>query len=189
MGSPLEHLPDDELMQLARGGMQRAFEVLVARHQQVVIRVAKKYLQNQPEADDAVQNAFVEVYRRLNHYSPQGKFVPFLYRVVINECRMLLRSRRYEKKALNQLAEQRSTLPVNKDIPELQLLASEKRRIVVQAMDQLRPKLKEALILRFAGELSYKEIAQTLKIRQGTVKSRIFCGLAKLNLHVNGAAR
>ena len=66
-------------------------------------------------------------------------------------------------------------------LPVDALLEREQRRTVEKALARLSPKLRDVLVLRFAGELSYKEIAAALGIRMGTVKSRIFSGLEKLN--------
>ena len=174
----LDERDNDELMLLARGGMNEAFDELVKRHQQIVSRVGIKYLGNVSLARDVTQNSFVELYRFLPKYRPCGKFVSFLNRIVINQCRMVVRSRVYERKAILEFAGQPSS---GSTMPEEQLLARERRRDVERALKRLSPKLREVLILRFTGELSYKEIAETLGLRLGTVKSRIFSGLKNLN--------
>ncbi len=144
----------------------------------MVSRIALKYLGNPSLARDVTQSSFVELYRFVPRYRPQGRFVSYLNRIVINQCRMVARSRDSERKALREYARQ----PVPKStIPEEQLLARERRRDVERALNRLSPKLREVLILRFTGELSYNEIAKTLELRLGTVKSRIFSGLKNLS--------
>ncbi|MCP4603745.1 MAG: sigma-70 family RNA polymerase sigma factor [Proteobacteria bacterium] len=175
---PLEKRDDDELMLLARGGKNEAFDEIVRRHQQMVSRIAIKYLGNVSLARDVTQNSFVELYRFLPKYRAQRRFISFLNRIVINQCRMVARSRDYERKALLEFSGQPSPTST---MPEDQLLARERRRDVERALKSLSPKLREVLILRFTGELSYKEIAETLGLRLGTVKSRIFSGLKNMN--------
>lgn len=165
-------------MLLARGGMNEAFDEIVMRHQHKAMRIAMKFLGNSPEARDVTQNSFVEVYRYLQHYQPAGKFVSFLSALVVNQCRGKQRSRLYEQRAMAKFADQ----PVLREgLPEDQILAREKRREVEWALSQLSTKLSEVLILRYAGDLSYQEIAEALHLRLGTVKSRIFNGLERLN--------
>ncbi|MDJ0764507.1 MAG: RNA polymerase sigma factor [Myxococcota bacterium] len=173
----LENQNDDELMLLTRGGKIQAFDVLVHRHQAMVVRIAHKYLNDMSDAKDVVQNSFMELFRYRYNYQARGKFVSFLYRIAINQCRMKMRSRNCETKALAKYATLQQS---QENLPVHYLLAQEERREVERALRQLSPKLKEVLILRFMAELSYKEIADTLSIRLGTVKSRIFSGLDKM---------
>lgn len=80
---------DDELMLLARDGMSPAFDPLIRRHQSMVFRIAMKYLGKENDAKDVTQNSFVEVHRYLRSYKPQGKFVSYLGRIVLNQCKMV----------------------------------------------------------------------------------------------------
>ena len=95
---PLGELSDDELMLLARGGVNEAFDVLVRRHQDGVLRVAAKLLGRAELAGDAAQRTFLEVFRFLAQYQAQGKYKRFMYRVLINQCRMVGREAQKEKK-------------------------------------------------------------------------------------------
>ncbi len=83
---------DDELLVLARDGAVAAFEELIRRHQASALRIATKWLQDVAAGKDAVQNAFEHIYRALPRYRCEGRFVPYLHRVIINECRMARRS-------------------------------------------------------------------------------------------------
>lgn len=183
---PLSALEDDELLLLARGGMKEAFDSLVRRHQDRMLCVAGKWLGHPQAARDAAQNTFLEVFRYLPRYRPRGKFKAFLHRVLLNQCRMLQRSRRYDLAAREQL--QVAPEWNASDLPDEQLLAREKRREVERALGRLSKKLRNVLVLRYAAELSHEEIADVLKIPLGTVKSRLFAGLAKLRRVLEGEA-
>ena len=87
----MDDLCDDALMGLARQKTE-AFDTLVRRHQQMVYRISVKFLGNATDAKDVTQNSFVELYRYLDRYEPRGRFVSFLGRIVLNQCKMAARS-------------------------------------------------------------------------------------------------
>lgn len=168
---------DDELMLLARAGVRSAFDTLVRRHQGRAIETAKKQLGSLDMAKDAAQNTFVELYRYVPRYNPQGKLKPLLYRILLNQCRMVHRSRRRFFDAKQRMAHEPERAP---ELPDAELIARERRRQIERALLVLSPKLREVVILRYTGELSYEEIAKALDIPLGTVKSRLFEGVRKL---------
>ena len=90
--APLGLRTDDELMLLAADGSAPAFEVLVRRHQARVLRVAARYLGDASTAGDVAQNAFLELYRVQHRYEPRGRFVAFLFKIALNQCRMAARA-------------------------------------------------------------------------------------------------
>ncbi len=175
---PLDRRTDDQLMLLARGGKPEAFDALVLRHQVMVYRIALKYLGDPMRAQDVAQDCFVELHRALATYSPQGKLVSFLGKITINHCRMALRAERSEHRALNRMLKLDPHAPA---LAEELLLEDERRREVERHLNAISPKLREVVILRFGAEMTYKQIAETLQIRLGTVKSRLFAGLEKLS--------
>jgi RNA polymerase sigma-70 factor (ECF subfamily) len=168
---------DDELMLLARGGVDEAFDALVRRHQGGVLRVGAKLLGRVELARDAAQRAFLEVYRYLSQYQARGKFRQFLYQVLMNQCRMVGRESRRDKKLKVRLSAEPQE---NGDLPDERILARERRRELERLLKKLSKKLRVVLVLRFAGELSYDEIGAILDLPVGTVKSRLFAGLGKL---------
>jgi DNA-directed RNA polymerase specialized sigma24 family protein len=106
----LEDRDDDALMLMARAGIDRAFEVLVKRHQRMALGIAIKYLGDRPAAEDIAQNTFVDLFRSLTSYRPEGKFRAFLAAIVINNCRMAKRSEAAMRQGLYALTEE--TKPV-----------------------------------------------------------------------------
>jgi RNA polymerase sigma-70 factor (ECF subfamily) len=170
---PLDARGDDELMLLARAGRREAFDVLVLRHQQAALAVAAKYLGDWSAAKDACQNGFVEIYRGLDRYQPQGRFVFFLRKVVLNQCRMSARRLRIvERSPAEPEAAQGQ--------PDEALLSNERRKMVEQSLGGLSDKLREVVALRYAGGHSLEEVAQILELPVGTVKSRLFAAMAQL---------
>lgn len=178
---PYNDRSDDDLMLLARGGVEEAFDALVRRHQGRVLQIAKKFLGSNALAEDAAQDAFVELYRYLPRYRPDGKLRVLLYRITINRCRMSARTTRRSRLVLTDPPE-RSVEAVAED----RVLRREKQREVQRAVDQLTPTLRSVVTLRYAGDMTQPEIAEALDIPVGTVKSRLFHGMKKLRALLEG---
>lgn len=174
----LEDRDDDALMWMVRAGEDRAFEVLVRRHQRMALGTAMKYLGDSSSAEDAAQNSFIDLLKCAPSYRPDGKFRAFFARIVINNCRMANRRARSEASKQRGFLSlhQASSAEAECDTLEQQ----EKQRKVHEGLSRVSPKLREVLILRYAADLSLKEISETLDIRLGTVKSRLFAGMEKL---------
>jgi len=173
----LEDRSDDELMLLARGGRRDAFDVLVRRHQTRVLNLAHKYTSSVSLAKDAAQNAFVELYRYLPRYKPQGKFVGFLCRLVVNQSRMLLRKRSTRLRLDDNL---RREVQPKAGMPDDALLERERRLQVQKQLNRLSDKLRIVVVLRYTQDLSYNEISETLGLPVGTVKSRLAAAMDNL---------
>lgn len=174
----IEDRPDDELMFLARGGRRRAFDVLVLRHQRYVLSLTSKYLADRGLVRDVAQSAFVELYRFLPQYVPQGRFKQLLSRIVLNQCRMAGRANTTHRTALERFASE--TQFDASELPDDRIIAREQRHAVDRAVAQLGEKIKAVVVLRFSGGHSYREISDTLDVPIGTVKSRLAAGVEKL---------
>jgi RNA polymerase sigma-70 factor (ECF subfamily) len=170
----LERREDDALMALARGGNREAFEQLVVRHQRAVLRIAAKYLGDVSAAKDACQTAFLEIFRDLAQYRPQGRFPHYLRRVVLNQCHQAARrGRMIERAPLDPVA-------ISPTQPDEAILAEERRRLIDAELAKLSDKLRDVVVLRYAGEHSLEEIAAILELPLGTVKSRLFAAMTAL---------
>lgn len=175
---------DDDLMLLARGGLDAAFDTLVRRHQKRVLAVAARLTGRSSLAPDLAQNTFLAIYRALPRYQARGKFSAYLYRVLLTQCRLSFRSTHVETHALDRL----SRLPTEtSEVAEDIILARERQREVELALNCLSPKLRQVVVLRYSGELSYDEIAEVLSVPLGTVKRRLFDAVEKIRRNVEGA--
>jgi RNA polymerase sigma-70 factor (ECF subfamily) len=180
---PLEDLEDDELILMARGGVEEAFDVLVRRHQAVVHRVASRVLGQGILADDAVQNTFLAIYSHIHDYQPRGRYRQFMFQILINQCRLILRSAGRDQK----LQERLSAVPhIRPSTPDEEVLEREKNKEINRALSRLDYKLRIVLVLRFATDLSYAEIGQVLDIPIGTVKSRMSNGIVRMRRIMKG---
>ena len=169
---------DDDLMLLARGGVAGALDALIERYQARVLRLAGRYVGDVVLAADVAQNTFVALFRSAPQYQARGKFKAYLYRLLLNQCRMARRSVRSHVRVLTDLRESGLS-------PE-HVLQRERQRDLERAVADLSTKLRDVVVLRFCAELSYDEIAETLDIPMGTVKRRLFDAMAKLRDALEG---
>jgi len=151
-----------------------AVTALYRAHALGLIRLAVVMLGDRPAAEDAVQEAFCGLYRRWHGLSDPGKALSYLRSSVINGCRSALRRRR----------RQASLNPSAEDAPgesaEATALIGEEHRQVLTAIRSLPARQREALVLRFYLDLDEEEIAATMRISRGTVKSTTSRALAAL---------
>lgn len=145
-----------------------AFESLFHRYKNLVYRVAYLILEEKDEAEDALQEVFLQVYRSYHTYNPtKGAFTTWLYRITVNHC---LKRRRKQKFSPVHLDDLFSLFP---SPPQSMNAVSADEEEVRQAVARLNDPFRVVLILRYFSELSYDEISRILEIPIGTVKSRL----------------
>jgi RNA polymerase sigma-70 factor, ECF subfamily len=175
-------LTDQVLVERAKRGDEIAFSELVTRHYRRALRVAYGLLKNNDDAQDVTQDAFARVHARLRSFEGTSAFYTWLYRIVVNLSIDLLRRRRRERRVDLEDEESRDALRSGDGLwpryddthpgesAERQELQHQLRR----AFKDL-PEIHQAVImLRELEGMSYEEIAATLKIKKGTVMSRLF---------------
>jgi RNA polymerase sigma-70 factor (ECF subfamily) len=169
---------DNELAVSARNGNERAFREIISRHRPKILSICLKMLKNSTEATEAAQDTFVKVYFHLRDYNPEKSFSAWAASIAMNECRDRLRKRKRYSQTFRELTE--------RDVDLKQAQADNdyesKKRVeqVENALEKLPEKLKEVLVLKAYSEYSYEEIAEILKIKTGTVMSRLFRAREKL---------
>ena len=160
-------------------GDANAFEHLVHAYEKTVYNLALRTLGNREDAEDVTQEAFLKAYRSLNTFRGDSKFSVWLYRIVSNLCLDLLRSR--QRKPTQSLTVEdddgeTDELEISDDhfSPEKLLDRKLTRESVQRGLASLPDDARQILLLRELQGMSYEEIAQTLDLETGTVKSRIF---------------
>lgn len=170
-------MPDAEphLLQRARKGDQEAFGALVTEHQRYVYNLALRVLQNEEEALDLTQETFVRAWTALPNFRGQSQFRTWLYRIVTNLCYNRLPGLR---RSLNDLGDEVITeIPDTDpafDNPARGIESQELRSYLHKAIDELEENYRLLISLRYQSELSYEEIAATLNLPLGTVKTGLF---------------
>jgi RNA polymerase sigma-70 factor, ECF subfamily len=150
-------------------GDERAFETLVNRHKEKVRNLIYLNVGDTDAADDIAQDVFVTIYKKLKHFRFESQFTTWLYRITVNKCRDYLR-----KKKIRSIFSPFTIEEETRPSPERTDESFDIRQIVREAVANLPEKLKTPLTLRDFEGMSYQEIAKSLDLELGTVKSRIF---------------
>ncbi len=151
-------------------------------HASVAYRTAYLITGSAAEAEDAAQDAFVKAWRALRRFRPGAEFRPWLLRIVANEAR----NRRRAGGRRTALALRAAHEPSGEAAPspEAALLAEERRRTLLAAVDALPEPARLAIACRYLLDLSEEETAAVLGVRRGTVKSRTARALERLREEV-----
>lgn len=157
---------------LGRLDARRAVTALYQAHALGLIRLAVVMLGDRAAAEDVVQDAFCGLYRRWHALSDTDNALSYVRSSVINGCRSVLRRR-------GRLAGLAWNSPPGESA-EAAALVSEEHQDVLAAMRRLPRRQREALVLRFYLDLDEEEIARSMRISRGTVKSTTSRGLAAL---------
>ena len=147
---------------------------LYQAHALGLIRLAVVMLGDRPAAEDAVQEAFCGLYRRWHHLADPAKALTYVRSSVINGCRTVLRRRR------RRAGPDASTGDPPGESAEALALIGEEHRQVLAAIRRLPARQREVLVLRFYLDLDEEEIAASMRISRGTVKSTTSRALAAL---------
>lgn len=170
---------DSELLERARQGDAAAFGALIRRHDKHLYRIARSVVADDHEAEDAVQDTYVRAFAGLRNFRGAASLRTWLTRIVLNEA---IRRRRHGRSMLNldvlQDAQERSRRPVHsltarERDPERAAAQAQIWKILEKAVDDLPPAFRIAFVLRDVEELSTKETARLLGVREQTVKNRL----------------
>ena len=146
----------------------------------MVYRVCYRILQNPQEAEDAMQETFITVYRRIDSFRGDAKLSSWLYRVATNTALSMLRSNiRKQGRDLsleNDEDDERPLSDAEVIVPETFILQQENRALLEQGLEAMSPKLRAALMLYEIEGFSMKETAQALGVSESAAKLRVHRG-------------
>jgi len=169
---------EKELIQKAKQGDQDSFEALILSCKEKAYNIALRYMQNEEDALDAVQESFIKIFRHLPKFNEQSRFDTWVYRIVVNACNDMLRKSK-KMKVIDTVYKNEEDEDIAFEIadkapgPDGLLEKKEESEYIVQCLDKLSTEYKEVLILRDLNGFSYDEIAEILDCSIGTVKSKI----------------
>lgn len=180
---------DYSLVRRAQAGDQQAFAQLVERYQRKAFAVALGLVKDREEAMDVAQEAFVKVYKYLDHFKGDSSFYTWLYRITVNIC--IDRRRRKgadpgEQVEFDEAVRQESEGELGVlgtrlgSNPQKAAMRAELAEKIQEALEQIPEKHRAILLLREVDGMSYEDLAKTLKIRKGTVMSRLFHARKKM---------
>ena len=178
--------PESELIVLAQRGDQAAFGVLVRRHQDRIYRHLLNLTGSREEALELAQEVFIKAWQALPTWQPDAQFHTWLYRIASNAALDVLRRRKVVRFVP---LDDDYDAPADQPGPEAQLQARQGLRRLDAALARLLPEQREIVLLREVEGLSYDELATTLGIDQGTVKSRLSRARVALAAQYNGTGK
>ena len=168
------------LVERARAGDARAFDLLVIKYRRKQARLLARIVRDPGMAEDVLQETFIKAFRALPQFRGDSAFYTWLYRIGINTARNQLGEERHRPLLMTELetGDEENGRSVQErpddDTPETELLSREIIEAVNRAMDALQDDLRQAIALRELEGLSYEEIARRMNCPIGTVRSRIF---------------
>jgi len=172
-----------ELVASLRVGMEDAYETLIQRFEHPVFNLVSRLLDDPADAADVVQEVFLKVFRNIESFRQDASLKTWIYRIAVNEARnhrrWFSRHRRQEVGLDAEPGEAhgyQDWLPDPGRSPFEAAVDQETQAMIEQALQQVNPSFRAALVLREMEGLSYEEISEILDVSLGTVKSRILRG-------------
>jgi RNA polymerase sigma-70 factor (ECF subfamily) len=168
-------LTDEEVVSRVTQGQTALFELLMRRHNERVYRAARAILRNDSEAEEVMQQAYVNAYAHLRQFAGRASFATWLTRIVVNEAlARVRRQRRYMPMDSDpDVFEAPAAVTDSSENPEAQAYQRELRSILEAAVDRLPDGAREVFVLREVQGLSTSETAEVLSIREDAVKARL----------------
>ena len=177
---------NDELHLIDRslGGDSQAFGELVRRYQDRLYSAVVHIVRCRAEAEDVVQEAFVQAYVKLKTFKHNSRFYTWLYRIAVNVSISHRRRKRVEL-SVEQNRDATGDEPIDVSMsPSEPLELAERKQQLARAMSLLTEEHRAIIVLRHMEEFSYEEIADVLEISVGTVRSRLHRARAQLLGHL-----
>ena len=186
---------DDELIREAQRGQRTAFDALVRRYDQSVLRLALHMLGNEQDAQDVHQEAFIKAYRHLGNFRFECSFYTWLYRIVTNLCLDQLRRRKSRREdpatVLDSSGDEMDLMANITDDRAMANPAKELDRRVMslqigEALDKLTPRERTVFELKHYQGLKLRTIGEMLSTTEETAKNTLFRATRKLRANLAG---
>ncbi len=179
--SPDSPVSVDTLIRRCLKGDQLAWEAIVRQYRRKVFNVAYKFVGKHDEAEDLTQDVFLKIFKSLDTFDRRANFQTWLISVSRNLCIDHYRSVRKERETIDRDVDAAELSPVSAGQSQVAALEQRDRvELLRQALASLPKTLRTAVLMRDLQELSYHEIAEALRLPEGTVKSRINRGRTEL---------
>ncbi|MDB4754958.1 sigma-70 family RNA polymerase sigma factor [bacterium] len=171
---------DYTLVKKAIGGDQMAYANLMNRYRDSIYFMLLKMVNNREDADDLTIEAFGKAFKRLEQYTPNYAFSTWLFKIASNNCIDFIRKKKMKLYSIDkgifddEGGEIQIDLKSNTRDPEEELVRQQKIKLMRDVVEQLKPRYRELVELRYFKEYSYEEISAELEIPLGTVKAQLF---------------
>jgi len=174
-----ETIPDIEYIKQALDGDQRAYTEILKKYRAPLYNLLYRMVRNKMETEDLVQEAFIKAFNSLASFNDDYAFSTWLYKIAINNCIDHFRKKKLKTFPIDKPIESKDG-SIKREFPDVSyqpdqyLLSREKDKLINEAIQNLPPKYRIAIVLRHNEDKSYEEISEIMGIPLGTVKARIF---------------
>ncbi len=171
---------DIKLVNAALNGDQRAYSRLMSRYKDSIYFMVLKMVHNRDDAEDLTMEAFGKAFKNLAKYSPEYAFSTWLFKIATNNCIDHIRKKKLQTLSIDMPAQQDDGSTIQLDPPSsgpdpMETVIKEQRKgLLREVVQELNPKYRILIELRFFKEYSYEEIANELQLPLGTVKAQLF---------------
>jgi RNA polymerase sigma-70 factor (ECF subfamily) len=170
---------DLAIVRRVQQGDKQAYNLLVGKYQQKILRLVSRFIRDSMECEDVTQEAFIKAYRALPNFRGESAFYTWLYRIAVNTAKNYLVSARRRPPSQDLDAQEASNSLaganfVDLNTPESTLMNDELLSVIRCTIAELPDNLREAIVYREFDGMSYEEIAEVMDCPIGTVRSRIF---------------
>jgi RNA polymerase sigma-70 factor (ECF subfamily) len=170
----LEALSDEDVVRRIRRGETPLFEILMRRYNQRLFRVARAIVRDDAEAEDVLQQAYVNAYAHLDQFAGTARFATWLTRITTYEAFARLRRRgRQQETHMGEGEDAMDGFPTLQPSPEREAFAGELRRALEASLDALPEAYRTIFVLRDVEGLSTAEAAECLEVSEEVVKTRL----------------
>jgi RNA polymerase sigma-70 factor (ECF subfamily) len=160
---------------------QKAYAELMERYRESIYYMLLKMVSNPNDAEDLTIEAFGKAFSRLNQYKPNYAFSTWMFKIASNNCIDFIRKERKKRTMSIDTGMQNKdgedvTFDIESDVrdPEEEMVRFERMKKMREVVEELKPRYKQLVILRYFKEYSYDEISQELDLPLGTVKAQLF---------------
>jgi RNA polymerase sigma factor (sigma-70 family) len=169
---------DFALVEEARKGNEKAFARLMNRYRDSIYYMLLKMVSNPSDAEDLTIEAFGKAFRNLDSYTPRFAFSTWLFTIATNNCVDFIRKKQMSPAPFDSYPDNMDNITINiqSDLPdpEESLINHQKIAALKDIINQLKPRYRSLIQLRYYKEYSYEEISAELKIPIGTVKAELY---------------
>ncbi|WP_229459184.1 RNA polymerase sigma factor [Massilia cavernae] len=188
IATPGDASSDADLARSIAAGDQHAFVLLMRRHNQLLFRTARSILRDDTEAEDAVQEAYLQAFRSISQFRGDARLSTWLTRIVVNESIARARKRSRSAQVMQLHAETGTDIEASEEYmnagvtesAESGAMRAQARQMLEKSIDALPESFRSVFVLRAVEEMSSEEVARCLDIPEATVRTRFFRARSQL---------
>ena len=173
---------DELLIEKTLAGSLECFDVLMQRYQKDVFAVARGYVRSVDDALDICQNVFLKAYRKLDTFAARSSFKTWLVAIANREGLNWVRTR--SRKAPSNVVDLETVNLPSRDDQETTLLQAERHQTVVDSLQVLNQRSRQAVILRYFRDMPIRDVAEVLECSEGVARNMLFRSVRKLRAAV-----